>query len=480
MDKAASGAQSFQLDRQFRISYNGLWLFYVLVDIALIMLSDLGASYLYNTFFNPLPGLHSPLGVGAFVAIIYILIAKNINLYELTHLLDPSKCFSKISLAWATTILLVTAMFFLFRVGTEFSRLSTASFAVLGFAALISVRLFSAPFLRSFIKQGSISGRRALIIGDRDELEHLSSWSLLLNFGLREVGRISFSSGSDSQTLSKEDLSKLDYAILVARQQGVEELAIAFDWSQPGLIQKIGERLRISPLPVRLLPDRVVSSFLARRIFSTTGPIPSVELQRAPLSRSERFAKRFCDVLLAAIALIFLAPLMIIAAILIKLDSPGPVIFRQRRTGFNGQTFFINKFRTMSVMEDGPQITQTRRDDPRVTRVGKFLRESSIDELPQIFNVLKGDMSLVGPRPHALAHDDHYGTVISSYAYRHHVKPGITGWAQINGRRGETQRVEDMEKRIDLDLWYINNWSILLDLKIIWRTSFELLQHRAY
>jgi exopolysaccharide biosynthesis polyprenyl glycosylphosphotransferase len=210
------------------------------------------------------------------------------------------------------------------------------------------------------------------------------------------------------------------------------------------------------------------------------GPLPSVELQRAPLTRPERLAKRACDIALALIALILLAPLMLLTALAIKLDSAGPVIFRQRRVGFDGQAFSIYKFRTMSVLEDGAQIAQTRRNDPRVTRLGRLLRQSSIDELPQLFNVFRGDMALVGPRPHAIAHDDLYRTAIASYASRHHVKPGITGWAQVNGRRGETRRIEDMEKRVELDLWYIDNWSLILDFRILWRTCFEVMRQSAY
>ena len=228
---------------------------------------------------------------------------------------------------------------------------------------------------------------------------------------------------------------------------------IALDWSQTELIERIEGRLRISPLPVQLLPDRVVRSVLGHRNILTIGAIPSVELQRAPLTRPERLAKRVCDVAIATIALVVLAPLMLLTVLAVKLDSAGPIIFRQRRAGFDGQAFFIYKFRTMSVMEDGPRIAQARRHDPRITKVGHILRQSSIDELPQLFNVLKGDMSLVGPRPHAIAHDDQYGAAISSYAYRHHVKPGITGWAQVNGQRGETRQIADMEKRVELDLW---------------------------
>jgi exopolysaccharide biosynthesis polyprenyl glycosylphosphotransferase len=180
----------------------------------------------------------------------------------------------------------------------------------------------------------------------------------------------------------------------------------------------------------------------------------------------------------ASLAIVVLAPLFVLAAMAIKLDSPGPVFFRQRRNGFNTSQFRIFKFRTMMVIDDGVVVLQASRNDPRVTWVGKILRQSSIDELPQLFNVLLGDMSLVGPRPHALAHDDQYSEVLSNYAFRNHVKPGITGWAQVNGYRGETIRLEQMKARVDCDLWYINNWDLLLDLKILALTAFEVVRQR--
>jgi undecaprenyl-phosphate galactose phosphotransferase/putative colanic acid biosynthesis UDP-glucose lipid carrier transferase len=403
-----------------------------------------------------------------------------VSLYKLTCLLEPAKYFYKVLFAWIVSILLVTAILFLLRAGTAFSRGSITVFATFAIMPLVFSRLIAARALRFLIAKGAISGRRAVIIGDKFELEPLDASSLLISFGLKEVARISLGSGPKLDALSNEDLMKLDYAIAVARQQNAEELVIAFDWGQTELIDRIEGRLRKSPLPVQLLPDRVVRSVLGQRNILTVGPIPSVELQRAPLTRPERLVKRACDMLLATIAVIVLAPLMLATALAIKLDGAGPIVFRQRRIGFDGHVFFIYKFRTMSVMEDGPQIVQTRREDPRVTKVGRLLRQSSIDELPQLFNVLKGDMSLVGPRPHAIAHDDQYGAAISSYAYRHHVKPGITGWAQVNGQRGETRNIADMEKRIELDLWYVNNWSLILDFRIIWRTCFELMRRRAY
>ena len=223
------------------------------------------------------------------------------------------------------------------------------------------------------------------------------------------------------------------------------------------------------------MPDQFVRSIWE----GTRSPgLSLIDIQRAPFSRYERTVKRLFDVIAAASALVIHLPLLLLVAILNKLDSPGPVVFRQQRKGFNGRPFAIYKFRTMRVMEDGEQIVQAKRHDPRVTRLGRILRATSIDELPQLLNVLKGDMSLIGPRPHALAHDTQYGALISEYALRHHIKPGITGWAQVNGFRGETSDVEMMRKRVELDLWYIDNWSITLDLQIVLRTVGELLRRR--
>ncbi len=176
--------------------------------------------------------------------------------------------------------------------------------------------------------------------------------------------------------------------------------------------------------------------------------------------------------------LIALAPLLLTVMLLIRLETPGPVIFRQRRKGFNGQEFTIYKFRSMGVLEDGAVIPQARRNDPRVTGVGRILRVTSIDELPQLLNVLRGHMSLVGPRPHAAAHDDGYSKLIAKYAFRQHVKPGLTGWAQVNGYRGETSRLEMMERRVDFDLWYIKNWSFWIDLRILVLTCVEVFRRR--
>ncbi len=197
-----------------------------------------------------------------------------------------------------------------------------------------------------------------------------------------------------------------------------------------------------------------------------------------PLSLLEVVQKRIFDLVVAAFALIPLTPLLVLVAVLVRIGSPGQVFFVQRRYGFNQQPFRIVKFRTMGTLDDGAVIVQARPDDPRLTRIGRWLRRLNIDEIPQLFNVLTGDMSLVGPRPHALSHDREYERRISLYARRHNVKPGITGWAQIHGLRGETDTDEKMRKRVEYDLFYIDNWSLWLDLKIIARTVLSAAAYR--
>jgi undecaprenyl-phosphate galactose phosphotransferase/putative colanic acid biosynthesis UDP-glucose lipid carrier transferase len=297
--------------------------------------------------------------------------------------------------------------------------------------------------------------------------------------GLDEVGRIPLPDGDGDENKARQ-AAAVHEALKRARRMSAEEIILALPWQNNAQVDFVRNRLRATPLPVRLLPDRSVQSILRHSPWMAH-QLMLIEIQRAPLNASERIAKRALDVLVAAFTLVALAPLMLLVAVAIRLGSPGPAIFRQRRKGFNGKEFVIYKFRTMTVMDDGETIVQARKADVRVTRLGRLLRQTSIDELPQLYNVLRGDMSLVGPRPHALAHDNEYSQLIANYAFRHHMKPGITGWAQVNGFRGGTPRLEQMAKRIEFDLWYVNNWTLALDLQVLLRTSFELIRgHNAY
>jgi exopolysaccharide biosynthesis polyprenyl glycosylphosphotransferase len=235
---------------------------------------------------------------------------------------------------------------------------------------------------------------------------------------------------------------------------------------------------------IPLLTDDRKALFTGTSLYAT----PGLRAATSARIRHQKFShralltldtKRCFDIVLATVAIIFLAPLLVAIALAIRADSRGPAVFRQARTGLNGKPFRIYKFRTMIVQEDGDVIQQVKRRDKRVTRVGRFLRKISADELPQLLNVLTGDMSMVGPRPHALAHDEYYSSAILSYKKRFAVKPGITGWAQVNGARGETPEIQDMTRRIKFDLFYIQNAGLVLDIRILIMTFFAEITRRS-
>jgi putative colanic acid biosynthesis UDP-glucose lipid carrier transferase len=236
-----------------------------------------------------------------------------------------------------------------------------------------------------------------------------------------------------------------------------------------GRIKDLLDALKDTTASVYFVPDMFVTDLIQGRSDLVCG-IPVISVCETPFRGPAGLLKRISDVVLASLILVLAAPLMLAVAAAVKLSSPGPVIFRQRRYGLGGEEIIIYKFRSMTVTEDGAQIQQARRNDARVTRIGAVLRQTSLDELPQFVNVLQGRMSIVGPRPHAVAHNEMYRRLIKSYMVRHKVRPGITGWAQVNGFRGETDSLDKMEARVRCDLDYLRNWSLRLDFHIIWRT----------
>ena len=240
--------------------------------------------------------------------------------------------------------------------------------------------------------------------------------------------------------------------------------------SQPRIIKLLDE-LCDTTASVYFVPDIFLFDLIQARMDSIGG-IPVLAVCETPFYGVNGLVKRASDIVLASLILLAISPLMAAVALGVKLSSPGPVLFRQRRYGLDGQEIIVYKFRSMSVTEDGPVIRQATRNDARVTPFGAFIRRTSLDELPQFINVLQGRMSIVGPRPHAVAHNELYRKLVKSYMIRHKVKPGITGWAQVNGLRGETDTVEKMKARIEYDLDYLRNWSLRLDLAIIWKTIF--------
>ncbi|SBK93449.1 UDP-glucose lipid carrier transferase [Klebsiella pneumoniae] len=264
----------------------------------------------------------------------------------------------------------------------------------------------------------------------------------------------------------------LDELIVDARNGKIDRIYIAMNMQEEAKIKKIVQQLTDTTCSVLLIPDIFTFNILQARTEEING-VPVVPLFDTPLSGINMIFKRLEDIIVSSIILVLISPVLLVISIAVKFSSPGPVLFRQIRYGMDGKPIRVWKFRSMRVMENDNIVVQAKKNDVRVTKVGKFLRSTSLDELPQFFNVWCGQMSVVGPRPHAVAHNEQYRALIQGYMLRHKVKPGITGLAQINGWRGETDTLEKMEKRIEYDLLYIRSWSIWLDLKIIFLTVFK-------
>ena len=295
---------------------------------------------------------------------------------------------------------------------------------------------------------------------------------MLTKHGLQPIQHFVLPANNNHAQRRKDVIAQ---AIAAARGSNIEEIIVGANlvhWSE---LNNLLSELRVLPIPVNFVPTGPLSE-LFKLASHTIGDTVTFELHRGPRTPLEQLAKRVVDVAVAGTTLLLFLPLLLMTAVAIKLDSPGPILFRQRRHGFNGRTFHILKFRTMSVLEDGASIIPAQRNDIRVTRLGKWLRRTSIDELPQLLNVLQGNMSIVGPRPHAMAHDDQFDKLVAKYAFRQHVKPGLTGWAQVNGHRGQMSTVTDVEQRINFDLWYIDNWNFALDFKIMLATLVEVMR----
>ena len=261
-------------------------------------------------------------------------------------------------------------------------------------------------------------------------------------------------------------------------QRSVDEVYITLpSGSQPRVAQVL-ESLQQTTASIHFVPDVVGISVIQGRL-RDVGGVPMVGLCESPFTGVNAALKRLSDIVLASSFLVLLCPLMVAVAVGVRLSSPGPVIFRQRRNGLGGAEIIVYKFRSMRALDNGPVVRQATRDDDRITPFGRFIRKTSLDELPQFINVLQGRMSVVGPRPHAVAHNNAYQTVVRAYMVRHKVRPGITGWAQVNGCRGETETLDKMQARIEFDLDYLRNWSLSLDLEIILRTARLVLFDRS-
>jgi putative colanic acid biosynthesis UDP-glucose lipid carrier transferase len=296
--------------------------------------------------------------------------------------------------------------------------------------------------------------------------------------GMRFAGFFDDRSAGRLQDLASADnLGALERLADYARAHRVDVIYIALPMASQPRILRLLEDLRDTTASIYFVPDIFVFDLIQARVDSI-GNLPVVAVCESPFYGFNGLVKRASDVVLASLILVLISPLMAAIALAIKLSSPGPVLFKQRRYGVDGRKIVVYKFRSMTVAEDGDVVRQATRNDSRITRLGAFLRRSSLDELPQFINVLQGRMSVVGPRPHAVAHNELYRKLIRGYMIRHKVRPGITGLAQVNGWRGETDTVEKMKGRIEYDLHYLRNWSLLLDLQIILKTVVVVLRRQ--
>jgi Undecaprenyl-phosphate glucose phosphotransferase len=342
--------------------------------------------------------------------------------------------------------------------------------------AIVITRLFIGQKLENAIQIGKLHGLGIIIVSLSANF-HLADYaSKLCSASDRIVHFFEINTKSTSNTQRSSTASVIRRIRSDCRAPGVDLIVLVYDAENQAIIENIVEALYELPVQIRLLPKGMIP-FMQRSQVVLTGRFPTLEISTQPFSLLDRFLKRTFDLIVAIVAVVLLFPLLLLVSIAIRLDTRGPVLFRQIRHGFNNELIKVFKFRTMKMSNNEEPFRQATRDDPRITRVGRILRRTNIDELPQLFNVIYGDMSIVGPRPHATVHNEAFASQIKMIYRRHNVKPGITGWAQVNGFRGETDTREKMQKRIEYDLYYVDHWSIFFDIKIFLMT---LLSKKAY
>jgi Undecaprenyl-phosphate glucose phosphotransferase len=440
-----------------------------MADAAAILCAALTTALLRVALFGgALEGLRTGFDIGLIVAVLVVLAELHKGGYAPARYADKSGQFARSFPLWNLTALGALALGVATRAVADYPRGGLALFYLLGLSGLVLARRAVAAGLSGLLARGLAPRRRIAMVGFEDAIEDLPAGAedggaeIVCRFALRE-----------SESFFLEDLK---LAVAAIRMLRPDDVIVALPWSRGDLVDGCVAALAKLPIAVHLGLGGPLNG-LSRLEMAEVGSVRGLTVTRRPLGALQQFEKRAFDLVVAATALTLLSPLLLAVAALIRLDGPGPVLFRQKRYGLNQEPFRIFKFRTMRVMDDGAVVRQATRADARVTRIGAHLRRLSIDELPQLLNVLIGDMSIVGPRPHALAHDQLYVEKLARYARRHNVRPGITGWAQVSGHRGEIANDSAMLARLEHDLYYVDNWSLWLDLKIV---AMTLLSRRAH
>lgn len=466
--RSASGRWSWP------VAYHAIGVTVCALDVVLIIATGVAAGAIYShVFHESLIDLVRYAATAAFVSAVFVPIFRNRGLYDPVSLMNSGQQARNILILWVFTLLMFAGAAFTLKVGTDFSRGAVFSFGIAGPIVLFAHHALWRVAIGSGLQNGNLRGPKSILLC----LHEVPRAAAIIRDHVRNLERHGFQIEQLFQLGSASPTELIERTVASVRGSDIEEIFVAADLQRWTEIQDLVQRLCELPVPITLLPDDTIAA-LFQRTSHRLGSSFAVEFQRAPLSIYQRLSKRLLDLVVAISSIVLLIPMFVVIALAIKADSRGPALFMQTRYGFNNRKFKIFKFRTMTVLEDGDNVIQAIRNDKRITPLGMWLRRTSIDELPQLFNVFTGVMSIVGPRPHATAHDDYFAQLISDYAFRHHMKPGITGWAQIHGYRGETPTIQSMKQRIDLDIWYVDNWSLMLDLKIILRTATELVRGR--
>ena len=416
------------------------------------------------------------------VAAMAIVVFQSLHVYSAPAFRNPSRALFRIAGGWTLAFLVVFAAMFFLKLDGALSRVWMATWFLVGFGALAVGRVILAQFVSLLVSAGRLQQRAVIVGGGAIGADLLRELAKNDEAEVQMLGV--FDDRSDERSPDTVEgypkLGNVDDLVDFARSTRVDLVIFALPITAEQRILQMLRKLWVLPIDIRLAAHANRLRFRPRS-YSYVGKVPVLDLFDKPIADWDIVIKQTFDRVVGALALVALSPVLAATALAIKLDSPGPVLFKQKRFGFNNELIEIYKFRSMRVDQlDPTAVKLVTRDDPRVTRVGRFIRKTSIDELPQLINVVfKGDLSLVGPRPHAVhakAADRQYDEVVDGYFARHRVKPGITGWAQVNGWRGETDTQEKIQQRVEHDLYYIENWSILLDHYILAITPISLLK----
>ena len=439
-----------------------------IVDAVVIMLALRVSAASYSIEWN-----ERYVIAGVLAMILFYLFGESVRLYRSRRGAPARELLRPVVFAWVSAGLALIVVAWMTKTTADYSRVTIGLWMIFTPLILILWRAALRSLLR-VLRAQSQNARRVAIAGANEHGERLAEVvTSTPSLGLRLIGYFDdrrAEEGQRNQDLPAPFSGDFNALVEQARAGQLDLIYITLPMKAEEQISRLIDRLSDTPAAVYIAPNFFIYDLLHSR-WANVGSIPTISVFESPFLGIEGWTKRLEDVVLSIFILIIAAVPMLVIAGAIRVSSPGPVTFKQRRYGLDGREFMMWKFRTMTVGEDGENVVQARKEDDRVTSLGAFLRHTSLDELPQFFNVLCGDMSIVGPRPHAVAHNEKYRKLISGYMLRHKVKPGITGWAQINGWRGETDTIDKMERRIQFDLWYIRSWSVWLDLRIIARTA---------